>query len=238
MAESKNYIVYKHTSPCGKVYIGITRMDCNKRWQNGKGYVHNEYFYRAIEKYGWENFKHEILFENLDEETASNKEVELIKTYKSNEKEYGYNISTGGTINKGWKLCEETKDRLRKRQKEKGNWKGEKNPFYNSHRNGELNPFYGKKHNEETRNKMSENHCDISGDKNPMRRKEVAEKFFGSNNPKSRKVEQYDLKGNYIKTWDCIKDVERELNINASNISSCCRGKYKYTHGFIFRYAS
>lgn len=33
------YIVYKHTTPCGKVYIGITSKTPSQRWQNGKGYI-------------------------------------------------------------------------------------------------------------------------------------------------------------------------------------------------------
>ena len=47
------YCVYKHTSPNGMVYIGITRQNPIKRWMNGKGYSYNTYFYNAILKYGW-----------------------------------------------------------------------------------------------------------------------------------------------------------------------------------------
>ena len=56
-------ILYRHTSPSGKVYIGITR-DVNIRWSN-KGYrylTYNSIFGKAILKYGWDNIKHEILF--------------------------------------------------------------------------------------------------------------------------------------------------------------------------------
>ncbi|AAV30164.1 putative truncated GIY-YIG endonuclease [Lactobacillus phage LL-Ku] len=45
---SENYKVYKHTTPNNKVYIGITKLDVNKRWKNGNGYKHNQYFTRAI----------------------------------------------------------------------------------------------------------------------------------------------------------------------------------------------
>lgn len=33
------YSVYKHTAPNGKVYIGITGKDPEKRWLNGGGTV-------------------------------------------------------------------------------------------------------------------------------------------------------------------------------------------------------
>ena len=43
----------------------------------------------------------------------------------------------------------------------------------------------------------------------------------------SKKVNQYDLQDNFIKTWDSMMDIERELNIFRWNISKCCKGKLK-----------
>lgn len=91
-----SYCVYKHTSPNGKCYIGITSNNPLIRWSNGNGYSGQPYFFRAILKYGWDNFKHEILFSDLTKEEACQKEIELIKFHKSNNPNYGYNISTGG----------------------------------------------------------------------------------------------------------------------------------------------
>ena len=90
------YIVYKHTSPSGKVYIGITSLRPEERWGGGAGYVKNKHFNRAIKKYGWENIKHEILFDGLSKEDAFKTEIELIKEYRSSEREFGYNLGTGG----------------------------------------------------------------------------------------------------------------------------------------------
>ena len=53
----------------------------------------------------------------------------------------------------------------------------------------------------------------------------------------SKRVEQYDLEGNFIRIWDCTMDIQRELGINNSYISSCCLGKKKTSHGYIWRYA-
>lgn len=61
------YVVYKHTTPSGKVYVGITGQKPARRWQNGYGYKDNEHFYRAIRKYGWENIKHEIVCAGLSD---------------------------------------------------------------------------------------------------------------------------------------------------------------------------
>ena len=68
--EHKSYYVYKHTSPNNKIYIGITGQNPEKRWQSGIGYVGNTHFANAIKKYGWKNFKHEILFSGLTIEEA------------------------------------------------------------------------------------------------------------------------------------------------------------------------
>jgi hypothetical protein len=78
----------------------------------------------------------------------------------------------------------------------------------------------GSRHSEESKKKISEAHADVSG----------------KNNPKARKVDQYDKNGNYIRTWDYINQAATELNINKSNISRCCNKKCNSAGGFIWRY--
>lgn len=91
-----NYIVYKHTNKTnGKVYIGITCQRIHDRWKGGHGY-RSQYFSRAIKKYGWDGFVHEIVAENLSKEDACELERILIKSYRSTETEYGYNQALGG----------------------------------------------------------------------------------------------------------------------------------------------
>ena len=57
---------------------------------------------------------------------------------------------------------------------------------------------------------------------------------IGKDNPLSKKVYQYDLIGNFIKEWNSIQEVEKNLKI--SNISSVCYGKRKTAGGYIWRY--
>lgn len=90
------YIVYKHTTPNGKAYVGVTRMEPERRWRHGEGYKKHVLFHRAIEKYGWENIRHEILFEGLTQQEASEKEIELIRDLDLCNPSKGYNIDTGG----------------------------------------------------------------------------------------------------------------------------------------------
>lgn len=53
-----------------------------------------------------------------------------------------------------------------------------------------------------------------------------------------RSVNQYDLNGNFITTWDSITDFlkAKGLNIKSSNITSCCRGNKKSAYGYKWKY--
>jgi group I intron endonuclease len=104
-AEEKNdkrYCIYSHTNLInGKKYIGQTKHgdDPNRRWRRGNGYRDCEIFDRAIQKYGWDNFKHEILLDGLTQEEANAHEESYIKLYHTcvmDEDCWGYNLTYGG----------------------------------------------------------------------------------------------------------------------------------------------
>lgn len=94
-----NFTVYIHHTPNNKVYVGITQKKVFARWgKDGSGYSNQQLFWRAIQKYGWDNIEHEIVAENLSKEEACQMEIDLIAKYKSNNPDYGYNISFGGDV--------------------------------------------------------------------------------------------------------------------------------------------
>lgn len=90
------WVVYRHRNITnGKSYIGITSQDPVQRWgKNGIKYKANPKFWPAIEKYGWDNFEHIIVFTNLTKTEACQKEKELIQYYDTYNN--GYNASLGG----------------------------------------------------------------------------------------------------------------------------------------------
>lgn len=94
------YCVYIHRNNINnKIYIGMTK-DVQTRWRNNgiayKPYGGVSHFWEAIQKYGWNNFSHEILENNLSKEQAELKEQMYIFLWDSRNRECGYNIAEGG----------------------------------------------------------------------------------------------------------------------------------------------
>lgn len=117
---TNNFCIYKHISPNGKIYIGQTSQKINKRWRHdGTGYKKQKYFYNAILKYGWDNFEHTIIADNLTQSEANWLEKYLIRFYQSDTRECGYNLCEGGSTCKGVHRSEEFKSHLSKINKGK-----------------------------------------------------------------------------------------------------------------------
>lgn len=90
------FTVYMHVNKTNnKKYIGITSQKPEHRWKNGHGYA-EQYFARAINKYGWDNFDHFILCEGLEENEAKEMEIALIAKHNANDSDFGYNCTIGG----------------------------------------------------------------------------------------------------------------------------------------------
>lgn len=143
MANGLNkWVVYIHTTPNNKSYVGITCQNPTRRWRsNGVGYKANRFFYNAILKYGWENIHHVILYWNLSRDEANKIEMELINELHSNDKRFGYNLTAGGDGVKGYS-CPEWK-----KKKQKITMAGSNNPMYGislKGKSGKENPMYGK----------------------------------------------------------------------------------------------
>lgn len=149
----RNYKLYVHISPSNKRYYGITCRDkAEQRWgSDGRRYDSQPYFWNAIQKYGWDNFTHEILFDNLTEDEACLIEQCYIALYDTMDRTKGYNCSIGGVDHLH---TEDTKRKVSEIMM------------------GENNPMYGKHHTDEAKKKMSERKKDIYlGSKNPNARK-------------------------------------------------------------------
>jgi len=107
--------IYKITNTLdGKLIIGQSN-DIKGRWRGYKSELrrniyHNPYLQSAWNKYGEQNFTFEILLE-CPKENLNEEEIRLIKEYKSNNRDFGYNLEDGGNNNFH---PEETREKLRK----------------------------------------------------------------------------------------------------------------------------
>lgn len=249
MGKKKLYTVYMHISPSGKLYIGITNQSpAYKRWKNGEGYYHNDYFQNAIRKHGWGNFKHEILHRGLTAEEATKIEIELIAEYKSDHKEFGYNLTDGGGGRIGLKHTEETKVKMSKAAKGKTKSLEHRKNLSRANAIRFSDPMerkkmglnrIGKKFTPEQCRKLSEIRTGYRFSEEAKKKmSESAIKSWDDARRKSagKAVEQYDLEGNYLRTFNTTAEAGRFLDKSYCHIGSVCNGKRKTSHGFIWRW--
>ena len=217
------YTVYQHKNKInGKIYIGITSQKPEQRWgSQGCNYKSSPHFYSAIQKYGWDNFEHNILFTDLTKEQACLKEQELIKEYNSMNREFGYNSTSGGDI---FTMNEETKQKIS--QAMIGNQNGLGHPCSEEKKEKISNAQKDRKFTEEHKQKLSEaaknRHVPCSEEKKQIL-KEKSHK-------KSVYCEELD------KIFESVQECSRQLGIPATNISKLCNGRGKTLKGYHLRY--
>lgn len=201
------YSLYVHTSPSGKRYVGITGINPNRRWQNGRGYDKCPAFRNAIEKYGWDNIRHDIIMSGLTKEEAEQFEKLFIATFQTQNPEYGYNCESGGNIGKEVSVASRRKNS-------------------ESHK-GENNYMYGKRHTEDARKKMSDIQKRLRAD-NP-RGKEYREKV---SNSLKKSVVNLDTG----EVFSSVKEASIKSGVCYSSISEVLRGHNKTAGGYRWVY--
>lgn len=206
--DAKTYCVYSHTNKVnGKVYIGLTSMKPEERWANGKGYHNGTHFRNAIDKYGWDNFEHEIIKNNLTKDEASYWEKYYISFYNSMDKLYGYNMSSGGEHG-GHIQTEETRRKISE----------------NGYRGG----MKGKKHSEETKRKMSESRTGKCFS-------EETKKKISEAHKKLRNKRIYCVELDCV--FESLDEASDKICRSKSVIVDCCKGRQKTCGGYHLRYA-
>lgn len=219
------YTVYQHKNKInGKIYIGITSQKPEDRWgSQGYNYKSSPHFYSAIQKYGWNNFEHNILFTGLTKEQACLKEQELIKEYDLMNREFGYNSTSGGDI---FVMNEETKQKIS--QAMMGNQNALGHPCSEEKKKKIRDAQKGRKFTEEHKQKLSE------AAKN--RHVPCSEKKKQTLKEKSHKKPIYCEELN--KVFESVQECSRQLGIPATNISKLCNGRGKTLKGYHLRYYS
>lgn len=248
--KENTYCVYQHISPANKSYFGIHCNDkVNQRWANGLGYRTQRVFFRAIIKYGWDNFEHKILYRNLSEEEAISKEKELIAKYKTNccipGNTNGYNMTNGGEISPSIFYRED--ENYRKMMQEKVYSKISISVDMCDTQGNLIKTFNSIKEASEAI------HCSpgsisrcIKGKQTNAKgyifKKSDEEIKFLLNKIKylEREVNQFDFHGNYIQTFKSCAEASRYVNFGytdgTSIIAKCAKGERASYRGFLWSY--
>lgn len=242
------YSVYMHTSPSGKVYIGVSN-NPKRRWgtygapylyKNKNGNYTQSCFANAICKYGWENFKHEIILKNISFSEALYAERYLIKWYKMHH--ISYNMSDGGEYFSGTRGLLSDKRKLQIKL------------FMNT-----SHPMKGRHHTVESKIKMSKaaKNRQFSEEKKQLihekiRKSHLGKCFSEETKNKLRKdwkkhhkniisfnkkeVHQYDFNGVYIASYSSVTEAAKAIHKKEGDISNCANGRNLSVGGYIWRY--
>ena len=118
-----NYSVYQHVTPDGMYYFGATN-NIKRRWSRNGAEYKGTALQPYIEKFGWDNIQHIVLFKDQTKENALWIEDFLIETAREDgacinkqrsgliSKEEGYNQD------RNQKYYEQNKDRIREYRRE------------------------------------------------------------------------------------------------------------------------
>lgn len=208
--------VYVHTNKInGKKYVGITSQNPKDRWLGGHGYGHKLKFGRAIEKYGWDGFEHEIVCEKIPEDEAKNMEQVLISNFSTQDDRYGYNMTSGGDGISGFKHTDESRRKM------------------SISKSGSNHPNYHKHLSETTRTKIANQ---LVGNQNAFGVVRSATTRKRMSNSKKKPVEMY-TNGVFVQRFDSATDAQLETGISRKNISLCCLGQRKLAGGYSWKFA-
>lgn len=232
-ASERTFYIYCHTAPNGKRYIGQTSMNPKKRWNRGWGYLGCTYFHHAIEKYGWDNIRHDIICVVHSEELAHAFEKYYIQKYDTFNHEHGYNLTLGGEGTLGHAVSEECKRKIS--EANTGNfWDESRKIEWSNALKGSGNPMYGRHHSEEMRKKMSE---ERTGRRlAPEHREKVTRALLEQVALQKKPIRQLDMDGNLIATYSSFKEAEESTGFDHSCIVPVCQGKGDKAYGFRWEY--
>jgi len=212
----------------GKRYVGQTIRKFEERQAHHKkdSEVCDFKFYRAIRKYGWDNFNWAVIVEGIENIDSLNRLeqywIKELDTFES-----GYNSTTGG---EGYIVSDEAKMKISKAHKGL-HWSEETKKKISER-------LKGRHLSEETKKKMSESHKGkYLSEETKKKMSESRKGRTGVNNPHSKPVLQLDKEtGEVIAEFAGVREAERVTGIYHSSISNVCRGKRKSAGGYYWKY--
>lgn len=239
-----------------KVYIGKTVYSCEKRWLEHKYHINQKRtrgypLYKALRKYGWEAFEKIVIYQSeefdsveLVNEIICHKEQFYIDLFRSDNHDFGYNVTKGGEGIVGYRHTEEAKKLMSETRSGSQHWNyGNRNKssrcrpvvqldldfnFIAEYPSlAELSRHYDRK--QDGGIEIKDNHTfqnTIIIDKENYTLEYLQQHY---NNVKrasnDKEIMQFDLEGNFITSYISVAEAGRKLNCDPSGIGYSALGK-------------
>lgn len=230
-----------------KIYIGKTIKSFTERWTEHKNCKDKVYFHKAINKYGWDNFNKYVIFqtEKLEDngynrkylnDIILEKEKYYIKLYKSNDSNYGYNLTEGGDgVSTTVKFSEERLKKMRissSKVVEQYDLNNNLIKVWPSMQSIKQELGWNLDCIRECCNlkRSSWKGCIWKFKQVTKKEKTLDEK------QKSKVILQYDLNGKFIKEWLSAQEIQDKLGLDNHTVRGCCRGNYNTCGNYIWLY--
>ncbi len=212
-------VIYKITSPSGKVYIGKTK-NFTKRESSYKSEVKKNkteiIIHNSIRKYGWDAHKKEFI-EELPNDMLNEREIYWIAYFRTYwyDNPMGMNMTKGGDGNNGsWMHNIERREKQAKRF------------------TGAGNPFYGKHHTEEFKTKKSKEVSEYNKHNGIKVPKWGIEK---SRLQKIKPVLAYNSNGEFLKEFESYVEAAKFTGCSSSDVYNSVSGRRTHAKGYVFR---
>lgn len=205
MAEDKKYCVYTHeveTENGKMVYVGITSMKLSQRWKQSS-YKKLPKFGAYINKYGWENIKHNVIVDGLTREEALKMEDKLICEYR--EKNCSLNQVRSGLVESD---KEYVKQRSQKHYYDNLEYYKELMKRYNETHKQELSE-YGKQYREQHKDSIKE-YQDAYREEHREYNREYGKKYREENKDKIKEKNRIQYLKNKEKRLEYAKKYQQE----------------------------
>lgn len=212
-------VIYKITSPSGRLYVGQTAQTVEERIIQHKSVRKDIKFsaiQRSVRKYGWDAHIFEIIENDVLDKMLDDREIFWIKelnTFVLDNPKGGLNLTRGGKHRMPWKM---NKKKVRKARQRKG----------------ENSPSWGKKWPEEMKKKIAKSvsHYNKANGVKPSvecHRKAKEKQYV--------KVVVYDRNGDFVAEYPYLKAAAEALGLSRKCVIDAANGRQKHAGGYFFR---
>lgn len=188
------FYIYRIVSPNGKIYVGKTSIDPEKRWKQHE--KSNLPIGCAIRKYGFENMSFEILCFCFSNDEANKLEIHYIDKFDCLRS--GYNCTVGGEGTVGYTHSEYSKSKMSKSK------------------SGKNNVFFGRKLSDVEKQRLRI--ANLGKPKSESTRNKISESLKGSNSPAYRDDIKIDDILDMKEKGYSLRKISRELKTNHHTI--------------------